>query len=59
MSYFDSMAPEWTPLLEAAWAARAQAYAPYSRFQVGGLLVIPPRCLGAKEGTFNVSVSYI
>lgn len=31
----------------------------YSRFQVGGLLVIPPRCLGAKEGTFNVSVSYI
>lgn len=31
----------------------------YSRFQVGGLLVIPAKCLGDKEGTFNVSVAYM
>ena len=35
----DPQSPDWTPLLEAAWAARSNAYAPYSRFQVGAALL--------------------
>lgn len=34
-------APAWEPLVTAAWAARAQAHAPYSRFQVGAALAFP------------------
>jgi hypothetical protein len=30
-----------------------------SRFQVGGTLLIPAKCLGYKEGPFNVSVAYM
>ena len=30
----------------------------YSRFQVGGKLLIPAQCLGYKEGPFHVSVTY-
>ena len=35
----DPQSPAWTPLLEAAWRARANAHTPYSHFQVGAALL--------------------
>ena len=39
MPFHDPSSPAWEPLLEAAWAAWANAHAPYSGFQVGAALL--------------------
>jgi cytidine deaminase len=68
----DPQSPAWTPLLDAAWAAREHAHAPYSRFQVGAALLTAsgavfggcnvenaayPVCLCAERGALSAAVA--
>jgi cytidine deaminase len=40
MADMDISAPEWEPMLEAAWHSREAAYAPYSGFKVGAAVML-------------------
>ena len=68
----DPQSPAWIPLLEAAWAARDHAHAPYSNFQVGAALLTTdggvfggcnvenaayPVCLCAERGALSAAVA--
>ncbi len=51
MPFNQADAVEWTPLLEAAWAVRERAHAPYSGFRVGAAVMCED---GAIMGGCNV-----
>ncbi len=70
--YDDPQSPAWAPLLDAAWAARDHAHAPYSRFQVGAAVLTSsgavfggcnvenaayPLCLCAERGALSAAVA--
>jgi cytidine deaminase len=42
----DAFDPAWTPLLNAAWATRDHAHAPYSKFRVGASVLSKGKIVG-------------
>jgi len=40
MADMETNAPEWEPMLEAAWRSREGAHAPYSGFRVGAAVLL-------------------
>ncbi len=55
MGELEIQDPQWEPLLEAAWAARSRAYAPYSRFQVGAAFLLNDGSIQAGCNVENAS----
>lgn len=50
-----ALPPEWSDLAHAAWQARSQAYAPYSRFAVGAALLTADGTIFAGTNVENLS----